>query len=141
MAWTTTPWTLPSNTALAVGGKIKYVKVRTFNPYTKKKVSVILADELKLKWFDEKQFGTDFSAYDSQKDKIIPAEVVASYLGSELELIEYYQLLPYAQPDDGDAFTFGITITQFPGLLGVVTTEAGLTVTLGVVPSKTKLPP
>ena len=104
LAWTTTPWTLPSNTALAVGKNIKYAKVKTYNLYTKNKVSVVLAKDLLEKWFDAKQFEKDYNSFDANVDKSIPAVVAAEYHGSEFEFVEYEQLLPYAQPEEGDAF-------------------------------------
>ncbi len=88
LAWTTTPWTLPSNSALAVGKNIEYVKVKTENKYTKEAISVILAKDL-------------LSAHISIEEGENP--VIATYKGSELEGIEYNQLLPYVQPE-GDAF-------------------------------------
>ena len=103
LAWTTTPWTLPSNTALAVGKKINYIKVKTFNPYTKESVSVILADALKSKWFKQEQWEVDYDEYNAN-DKIIPAKIIGDFVGADLEMVEYYQLLPYVQPSDGDAF-------------------------------------
>ncbi|MDP5169293.1 MAG: isoleucine--tRNA ligase [Bacteroidia bacterium] len=98
LAWTTTPWTLPSNSALAVGGKILYVKVKTFNPYTHLPVTVILAKALMGKYFDEAAAALSLDAY-SPGDKLIPYEVVAEITGKELEGIEYEQLMPYVQPD------------------------------------------
>ena len=74
MAWTTTPWTLPSNTALAVGKKIKYVKIKTFNAYTFQPISVILAKDLVGKYFSEKSKEISFSEY-HEGDKLIPWEV------------------------------------------------------------------
>ncbi|MFY0625346.1 MAG: isoleucine--tRNA ligase [Reichenbachiella sp.] len=105
LAWTTTPWTLPSNSALAIGKKIKYVKVRTFNPYTFLPVSVVLAEELKGKYFDDKGKEGDFSAYNGG-DKIIPWEVEAEFIGNDLVDIKYEQLLPYVlnQELEQDAF-------------------------------------
>lgn len=88
LAWTTTPWTLPSNSALAVGKNIEYVKVKTINKYTKEPVSVILAKDLL----------SSHIAVEEDEDPI-----VASYKGSELENVEYHQLLPYVQPE-GEAF-------------------------------------
>ncbi len=90
LAWTTTPWTLPSNTALTVGAKIDYVKIKTINPYTKMPFSAILASDLVTQWFGEKK-----------------AEVLGTsdpIKGSNLKGIRYEQLLPFAQPEDGDAF-------------------------------------
>jgi isoleucyl-tRNA synthetase len=103
IAWTTTPWTLPSNTGLAVGKKICYVKVQTFNPYTKIPVNVILAKDLINKWFKPEQFEKEVDQYQVE-DKVIPAKVIAEYTGHQFEMIDYEQLLPYVQPEDGDAF-------------------------------------
>ena len=116
IAWTTTPWTLPSNTALGVGPKIDYVKVKTFNKYTHEPITVILAKELLNKWFNPKSANVPLDDY--KKDgKNIPYEVVAEFKGKDLEGISYEQLLPYKQPEEGDAFKV---------LLGdFVTTEDG----------------
>ena len=103
LAWTTTPWTLPSNTALSVGPKIRYVRVATYNPYTKAPINVILAKPLLHQWFKPEGSEADMDAYQPE-DKIIPWRITGEYSGSELELIAYEQLLPYAQPDNGDAF-------------------------------------
>ncbi len=103
LAWTTTPWTLPSNTALAVGEKIKYVVIKTFNPYTFKPVTVILAKDPAVKYFPEKNAELKLKDY-KEGDKQIPFHVVSEITGKELVGIKYEQLLPYAQPDDGDAF-------------------------------------
>jgi isoleucyl-tRNA synthetase len=103
MAWTTTPWTLPSNTALAVGKNIDYVKVKTFNPYTFLPITVILAKELLGKYFPEKNEEIKLAEYEAGS-KAIPFEVTASYKGKDLEGLRYEQLLPYAQPAEGDAF-------------------------------------
>jgi isoleucyl-tRNA synthetase len=103
LAWTTTPWTLPSNTALAVGKNIDYVKVKSFNKYTHEPITVILAKDLIGKWFSAK--AADLTLGDYKNDgKNIPYEVVAEFKGSELEGIRYEQLLPYVQPEEGDAF-------------------------------------
>jgi len=103
IAWTTTPWTLPSNTALAVGEKIDYVKVNSFNKYTHEPITVILAKDLLGKWFNAKASGVELSEY--KKDgKNIPYEIVGEYKGAELEGISYEQLMPYVQPEEGDAF-------------------------------------
>ncbi|TVR87412.1 MAG: isoleucine--tRNA ligase [Saprospirales bacterium] len=116
LAWTTTPWTLPSNTALAAGPKLTYLMVRTFNRYTHKPINVILAKELLSAWFKPEQLEMALEDYQAG-DKIIPAEVVLETDGKSLELISYHQLLPYAQPESGDAFKV---------LLGdFVTTEDG----------------
>jgi isoleucyl-tRNA synthetase len=99
LAWTTTPWTLPSNTALAVGKNITYVKVRTFNRYTKLPVVVILAKDRLNYYFSEQN--PDLQPDDLQPgNKPIPyMEIVGEVKGSELEGMEYEQLLPYVQPD------------------------------------------
>ncbi|MDH5608961.1 MAG: class I tRNA ligase family protein, partial [Cyclobacteriaceae bacterium] len=94
LAWTTTPWTLPSNCALAVGEKIDYVKVKTFNPYTYKPVSVILARELLGKYFSEK--GKDIKLADYKAgDKLIPFQIGDTFKGRELCEVRYEQLMPY----------------------------------------------
>lgn len=103
MAWTTTPWTLPSNTALTVGKNIRYVAVSTFNPYVFTPCTVILAKDLAGKFFSEKNAELDFVSY-KEGDKAIPFKILAEFSGAELEGIRYEQLLPYAQPSDGDAF-------------------------------------
>ncbi len=103
IAWTTTPWTLPSNVALAVGAKIEYVRVKTFNPYTKQLVNLILAKELLGKWFKPEQAELDFTTYNPE-DKLIPYKITGSFKGADFEMMEYEQLLDYVQPDNGDAF-------------------------------------
>lgn len=103
LAWTTTPWTLPSNTALAVGEKVHYVCVETYNPYTRIRVNLILAQDLVSYWFKPEQEKQDINGF-SESDSIIPYHVVAHFTGKDLEGISYEQLLPYAQPVDGDAF-------------------------------------
>ena len=102
MAWTTTPWTLFSNTALAAGPKITYVKVKTINQFNGEKISVILAKDLLHSYFPEKNKDLKFEDYKEGKD--VPYEVVGEFLGSDLVGIRYEQLLPYVQPTDGDAF-------------------------------------
>ncbi len=115
LAWTTTPWTLPSNTALAVGSKIDYVQVNTFNMYTGKPISVILAKDLVDNYFNPK--AKDLKATDYIKgDKLIPYEIMAGFKGSQLEGIRFEQLIPWIKPD-GDAFRV------IPG--DYVTTEDG----------------
>jgi len=103
LAWTTTPWTLPSNTALAVGEKIDYVLVQTYNPYTFLPVHVVLAKDLCGKYFPEANAGLELSEYKAG-DKKIPFKVLKEYKGKELCGLRYQQLLPFAQPDNGDAF-------------------------------------
>lgn len=103
LAWTTTPWTLPSNTALAVGKKIDYVRVKTFNPYTKVRVNLILAKDLLGSWFKAEQEALDFDAFQPD-DKKIPYRITKTFKGTDFENVDYEQLLPYVQPEDGDAF-------------------------------------
>ena len=103
LAWTTTPWTLPSNTALAVGAKITYVQVDTYNPYTHLPQSVILAKDRLSAYFKPEAAEADFAAYDGSQ-KLIPYKVVAEHKGADLENLRFEQLLPYVQPTDGDAF-------------------------------------
>ncbi len=102
LAWTTTPWTLPSNTALAVGPKIKYVKVKTYNPYTYKPISVVLAKDLFNSYFDAKSKELKLEEY-NEGDKDIPYEIVADFDGEKLASVEYEQLIPWIKPQ-GDAF-------------------------------------
>lgn len=116
LAWTTTPWTLPSNTALAVGKNITYVAVSTFNPYTFLPVTVILAKDLMGKYFSAANTELSLEDY-KQGDKNIPYKVLSEFKGTALEGIRYEQLLPYTQPKDGDAFR--VIIGDF------VTTEDG----------------
>lgn len=97
LAWTTTPWTLPSNTALAVGEKIRYVQVNTFNAYTHKPVSVVIAKELVGKYFSEKSKSLKLEDY-KPGDKAIPFEIVQEFTGKQLIGARYEQLMPYLQP-------------------------------------------
>lgn len=103
MAWTTTPWTLPSNTALAVGEKIDYVSVRTFNPYTGIPVVLVLARPLFSKYFSEKNKELKLEDY-KPGDKNIPYVILKEFKGKDIEGLRYEQLMPYHQPEDGDAF-------------------------------------
>ncbi|MFN8322009.1 MAG: isoleucine--tRNA ligase [Chitinophagales bacterium] len=103
LAWTTTPWTLPSNTALAMGKQIEYSLVKTFNPFTHQLIHVILAKDLLNKYFPAENAELSFEDY-KKGDKKIPFQVLNSYLGATFEGYEYEQLLPYTQPTDGDAF-------------------------------------
>lgn len=98
IAWTTTPWTLPSNSALAVGENIEYVLVATFNPYTFLPIQVILAKALMGKYFSEKAKDISLEEYKSG-DKLIPFKLISSFKGKDLVGIEYEQLMPYLQPD------------------------------------------
>ena len=102
LAWTTTPWTLPSNTALCVGPKITYVKVRSFNPYTGEPVTLILAKKLLAAHFDPKNESLALEDY-SLGDKKIPYLVMGEYAGTELEGVKYEQLINWVKPK-GDAF-------------------------------------
>lgn len=102
LAWTTTPWTLPSNTALCVGPEITYVKVKSFNPYSGLPITVILAKDLVNAHFNPKNAELDFSAY-QQGDKNIPFLVIGEFKGKDLSGIEYEQLIPWVKPM-GDAF-------------------------------------
>ena len=99
LAWTTTPWTLPSNSALAIGKKITYVKAKTFNPYTFKPVSVILAKELMGKHLSEKGKGVSLEDY-KDGDKVIPWSTEKEFSGEELIGVQYEQLLPYVSNDE-----------------------------------------
>ena len=98
LAWTTTPWTLPSNAALTVGKNIDYVLVSTYNPYTHLPVNVILAKDRVGAYFSEKGRDGDFETY-QPGDKVIPWKVVMDFKGQHLEGVEYEQLMPYVQPD------------------------------------------
>ena len=97
MAWTTTPWTLPSNLGLTVGASIDYALVQTFNPYTHLPVFVILAKDLILKYLKPEGENGDMETYTGEQ-KIIPWKILASFKGSELEGIYYEQLLPFEFP-------------------------------------------
>lgn len=99
LAWTTTPWTLPSNTALAVGKKIKYVKVKTFNAYTFQPVSVILAKDLVNKFFNEKSKKLELSEF-NEGDKLIPWKVISEFIGEDLIDVQFEQLMPYITNDE-----------------------------------------
>jgi isoleucyl-tRNA synthetase len=116
LAWTTTPWTLPSNLGLTVGANIEYVLVKTFNPYTHLPINVVLAKDLAGKYFKPEGENADFEAYTADT-KVLPWKIMAGFKGSELENIRYEQLLPYAQPEEGDPFR--VLIGDF------VTTEDG----------------
>ena len=116
LAWTTTPWTLPSNTALAVGKDIEYAVVETFNPYGHQLITVVLATNLVAKYFPEKNASLSFDEY-KPGDKNVPFKIIGTKKGSDLNGLKYHQLLPFAQPIDGDAFR--VIIGDF------VTTEDG----------------
>lgn len=103
LAWTTTPWTLPSNTALAVGAKIDYALVKTFNPNTHQPCTVVLAKDLLGKHFKAENAELKLGDYKAG-DKNIPFEVVKEIKGADLAGIRYEQLLPFAKVENGDAF-------------------------------------
>ncbi|MEO6313347.1 MAG: isoleucine--tRNA ligase [Chitinophagaceae bacterium] len=94
MAWTTTPWTLPSNLGLTVGGHIDYTLVQTFNPYTHQPINVVLAKALLQKYFKEEGKDGDFETF-KEGDKVIPWKILAEFKGKQLEGCSYEQLLPY----------------------------------------------
>ena len=94
MAWTTTPWTLPSNLGLTVGANIDYVLVKTFNPYTHLPVNIVLAGALLSKYFKEEGREADFAAY-KEGDKVLPWKIIANCSGKQLEGCSYEQLLPF----------------------------------------------
>jgi len=100
LAWTTTPWTLPSNTALAVGEKIEYLLVETYNPYSGASIQVILAKALLHTFFPEKNAELPFNEY-KQGDKNIPYRILAETTGKKLLGMEYEQLIPYVNPGIG----------------------------------------
>lgn len=122
LAWTTTPWTLPSNTALTVGPKIDYVLVKTFNQYTFEPMHVVVAQSLVGKQFSGKYYEAesteDFENY-SSKDKKIPFQIVAAAKGADLVGVRYEQLLDYALPYQNPENAFRVISGDF------VTTEDG----------------
>lgn len=97
IAWTTTPWTLPSNTALCVGPKIDYVAVQSYNGYTGQPITVVLAKALLYSHFNQKAEGLDLESY-KPGDKLIPFKVVGEYKGTDLVGMEYEQLIPWVKP-------------------------------------------
>jgi isoleucyl-tRNA synthetase len=118
LAWTTTPWTLPSNLGLTVGANIDYVLVKTFNPYTHLPINAILAKALVGKYFKEEGENGDFENY-SDKSKIIPWQILSEFKGKELEGISYEQLLPFEANKTDNPNAFKILLGDF------VTTEDG----------------
>jgi len=102
LAWTTTPWTLPSNTALTVGPSIEYVLVRTFNPYTGIPITVLVAKELMEQYFPEKNADLPLDEYESGKSRI-PFKILTTLRGADLEGLVYEQLLDWVKPS-GNAF-------------------------------------
>ncbi len=120
MAWTTTPWTLPSNLGLTVGPRIEYVLVKTFNPYTHLPVNVVLAKALLGKYFKPEAENGDFAAYTAES-KTLPWKVIDGFKGSGLEELRYEQLLPYEAntPEAAGGDPFRVLLGDF------VTTEDG----------------
>ena len=125
LAWTTTPWTLPSNTALCVGPNIDYNLVQSYNPYTGVPISVIVAKVLVRTLFNPKAEGLSLEDY-KPGDKLIPWKVVAEYKGNDLAGMEYEQLLPWANPGEG---AFRVITGDF------VTTEEGTTGIVHIAPT------
>ena len=101
IAWTTTPWTLPSNTALCVGPKIDYVAVQSYNPYNGQPITVVLAKALLYTHFNQKAEGLELEVY-KPGDKLIPFKVVGEYKGTDLVGMEYEQLIPWVKPVELD---------------------------------------
>ncbi|MGB7528861.1 isoleucine--tRNA ligase [Sphingobacterium cellulitidis] len=118
LAWTTTPWTLPGNSALTVGKNIDYVKVKTFNQYTGTPVSVILAKNLISKHFKADGQQVSFQDY-KFGDKVIPWEIVEEFKGAEIEGLRYHQLMPYVTTEELREKAFRVILGDF------VTTEDG----------------
>jgi len=119
LAWTTTPWTLPSNTALAVGANIDYVKVKTYNPYTAEKVSVILAEALLPKYFKPEGAEADINSFEVGAKMVLPYRIISKHKGSEFNGWRYEQLIPIALPFENADNAFQVIIGDF------VTTEDG----------------
>ncbi|HCY25496.1 MAG TPA: isoleucine--tRNA ligase [Cryomorphaceae bacterium] len=118
LAWTTTPWTLPSNTALTVGPKIQYSLVHTFNQYTFEPVSIIAATPLLSKLFGNKFIEGDLDSYEASAKKI-PYQISKTVFGTDLLGLRYEQLLPYALPNERPEDAFKVIPGDF------VTTEDG----------------
>lgn len=118
LAWTTTPWTLPSNLGLTVGAGIDYVLVATYNPYTHLPVNVVLAKSLLGKYFREEGHDQDFKAY-PETAKVLPWKILAECTGKSLEGISYEQLLPYEANRMENPNSFKVLLGDF------VTTEDG----------------
>jgi isoleucyl-tRNA synthetase len=118
LAWTTTPWTLPSNLGLTVGANIDYALVKTFNPYTHLPVNVVLAKALLGKYFKPEGENGDFEGY-NEKVKILPWKIITEFKGKDLEGLAYEQLLPYEANKTDNPNAFKILLGDF------VTTEDG----------------
>ncbi len=99
LAWTTTPWTLPSNTALCVGPNIKYVCVRTYNPYTAEPVSAVMAEVLVGSYFKPEGAEAPMEGYEAG-DKVLPYRIAGSWTGAELVGMHYAQLMPWVKPTE-----------------------------------------
>ncbi len=125
MAWTTTPWTLPSNLGLTVGPNIDYVLVKTFNPYTFLPVNVILAKALLGKYFKPEGENGSFEEF-NEKTKLLPWTILANFKGAEIEGMEYEQLLPYESNSVEAIFAITPDAKPFKIISGdFVTTEDG----------------
>jgi isoleucyl-tRNA synthetase len=125
LAWTTTPWTLPSNLGLTVGANIDYALVHTFNPYTHLPVYVVLAKELLHKYFKPEGENGDMDQY-KPEDKIIPWKMITVFKGKTLEHLEYEQLMPYEANAVSEIEKYSPGAKPFRVLLGdFVTTEDG----------------
>ncbi len=127
LAWTTTPWTLPSNTALCVGPKIEYVAVQSYNAYSGEKITAIVAKPLLYHHFNQKAEGIALEDYKAG-DKLVPFKVVAEYKGPDLVGLEYEQLFPWVKPVemDNDGNFKDASEKAFRVILGdYVTTEDG----------------
>ena len=115
LAWTTTPWTLPSNTALCVGPNVTYVAVQSYNPYTGMPMTAVLAKDLVAAYFNVKAEGIALADY-TVGDKLIPYQIVGEWKGTELAGMKYEQLVPWVNPGEG---AFRVITGDF------VTTEDG----------------
>jgi isoleucyl-tRNA synthetase len=125
LAWTTTPWTLPSNLGLTVGERITYVLVQTFNPYTHLPINVILAKDLLGKYFKPENENTGFEEY-KEGDKVLPWRILTEFKGAQLEGCQYEQLLPFEANNMQSITALNPGAKPFRLLLGdFVTTEDG----------------
>lgn len=125
MAWTTTPWTLPSNLGLTVGPNIEYVLLQTFNPYTHLPVNIVLAKDLVHKYLKAEGENGDFEGYNGEQ-KILPWKIITSFKGSQLEGLHYEQLLPYEANSIEEVKRITPDADPFRVLIGdFVTTEDG----------------
>jgi isoleucyl-tRNA synthetase len=125
MAWTTTPWTLPSNLGLTVGPNIEYVLVQTFNPYTHLPVNIVLAKDLVQKYLKAEGENGDFEGYNGEQ-KLLPWKIITSFKGSQLEGLHYEQLLPYEANSIEEIKRITPDADPFRVLIGdFVTTEDG----------------